>query len=110
MAKVKKLSEGQFQTFTAFLLGLATTTALSLPDLGFPASFGGALFGSGVIYIFPAIMMTRTIKKMIAEGKWKNTRALMIEYKANVGIIFIGLIFGGVGAAVAVLKNFTNIL
>mmetsp|Transcript_22362 Transcript_22362/g.29251 ORF Transcript_22362/g.29251 Transcript_22362/m.29251 type:complete len:517 (-) Transcript_22362:360-1910(-) len=110
LAKIRNPDSKTFFASSVGLLGLATFSSLVLNNLGFVSSFGGALFGSMVIYIFPALMMIATIKDKVSKGEWKNTRAIRREAKLNLAIVLVGILLGGVGAAVSVLKNFTKIL
>lgn len=53
---------------TTVLLGILSVLATILRDVGFVVSFGGALLGSGIIYIFPALIFIKTIQKQKAAG------------------------------------------
>jgi len=110
LAKITNPDNKTFWASSIGLLGTATFVSLILNNLGFVSSFGGSLFGSMVIYIFPALMMIYTIKDKIAKGEWKDTPALRAESKLNFAIAIIGVLLGAVGATVSVLKQFTTVL
>jgi len=101
----------------------AVGVGMVMTDLGFAASFSGALFGTSLIYIFPAMMYMALEKNKVAADKKLPAKrgllnfgptskglALSKEYYLNVGIMALGLALAGIGAGVSVLKSFTNIL
>ncbi|CAM9362637.1 unnamed protein product, partial [Heterosigma akashiwo] len=113
MLSLAGISNPDSKTFFASsvgLLGFATLASLVLNNLGFVSSFGGALFGSMVIYIFPTLMMNAAIKDKTAKGEWEMTPQLQREQLLNSFICGLGVLLGGVGATVSVLKNFTKVL
>mmetsp|Transcript_19141 Transcript_19141/g.42482 ORF Transcript_19141/g.42482 Transcript_19141/m.42482 type:complete len:495 (+) Transcript_19141:1-1485(+) len=113
MLSLAGISNPDSKTFFASsvgLLGFATLASLVLNNLGFVSSFGGALFGSMVIYIFPTLMMNAAIKDKTAKGEWEMTPRLQREQLLNSFICGLGVLLGGVGATVSVLKNFTKVL
>jgi sodium-coupled neutral amino acid transporter 11 len=102
--QVRQPSEKTQTTTTLVLLGLLSALALVLRDVGFVVSFGGALLGSCVIYIYPALMFVRTMAKKIASGEVKETAAIRREVKVNYGIMALGAVFAVIGGSVSVLK------
>lgn len=96
--------------YTFGLLAAVTTLACFLRDLGFVASFGGALLGSAIIYIFPSLAFVAVTEKRIADGKQARTGALRAELIANKGLAVGGVALGIIGAVVSVLKSFTSVL
>lgn len=94
--------------WTVGLLAGITAASLKLTDLGFVNSFGGALVGSGIVYVFPALMflkpLMRRLKDKAAAGREKG------EMSANVVIAAVGVAMGALGAAVSVLETFTDVL
>lgn len=52
---------------TALLLGMFTAIGVLLTDLGFVVSFGGAVLGSALVFIFPTMMWIAQSKK---DAKW----------------------------------------
>lgn len=77
---------------TAGLLTIITCVALKLRDLGSVAAVGGAIFGSGIIYIFPALTFL---------GATKGGKASRIERNASRGMVLFGIILAGLGTAVS---------
>ena len=51
------------------VLLFSTSVAMVLRDLGFMASFAGAVLGSCIIYIFPALMHIAATKKAVEADK-----------------------------------------
>ncbi|CAN0136309.1 unnamed protein product, partial [Discosporangium mesarthrocarpum] len=98
--------------WTVGLLALVSTVSIFLRDLGFVNSFGGALVGSGIIYIFPALMFLQPLRRRIATGALRlaGRMGLRAEMIANNAIIVAGVIMGILGAAVSVLETFTDVL
>ena len=64
---------------TLLLLSCVNGLALVLKNLGFVVSFGGALLGSALVYIFPALMFVRATQQkaasLKAQGKGAEPRA-----------------------------------
>ena len=54
---------------TLLLLSCVNGLALVLKNLGFVVSFGGALLGSALVYIFPALMFVRATQQKAASLK-----------------------------------------
>lgn len=96
--------------WTLGLLGAVTAASLKLTDLGFVNSFGGALVGSGIIYVFPALMFLAPLRKKLASGVEKLAARVRREMVVNDGIVVTGVIMGVLGCAVSVLETFTDIL
>ncbi|CAM9399088.1 unnamed protein product [Phaeothamnion confervicola] len=104
-AGAEKPSDRTVRLSTVGLLTLFTGVAVVLRDLGFVVSFGGAVLGSLIIYVFPAAMWVAKCRKEIAAGA--PPRGLRrAEYLANYGIVALGLVLGVLGAVVSVLKTF----
>lgn len=95
------------QTLTTLaLLAIVSTLAVFLRDVGFVVSFGGALLGSAIIYIFPAIIFIKTMAQKIKSGEIQETAAVRNEVALNKGIAGIGVLMAIIGASVSVLKTF----
>jgi len=82
-------------------LGLLTATAMVVKDLGVVVAGAGALLGSCVIYVFPALMFTSALKAASKAGG-----ALSGEYYAGLGILYAGATMGMLGVATVVVKEF----
>eukprot|EP00953_Heterococcus_sp_UTEX-ZZ885_P033821 17576-Heterococcus_DN1.PRE.1 len=65
---IQEPSDTQVKVATVGLLGLFTGLAMVLRNLGFVVAFGGALLGSAVIYVCPALMWVFKCKQDIAKG------------------------------------------
>lgn len=95
------------QTLTTLaLLTIVSTLAVFLRDVGFVVSFGGALLGSAIIYIFPAIIFIKTMAQKIKSGEIQETAAVRNEVTLNKGIAGLGVVMAIIGASVSVLKTF----
>uniref|UniRef100_A0A7S2IT91 Amino acid transporter transmembrane domain-containing protein n=1 Tax=Haptolina brevifila TaxID=156173 RepID=A0A7S2IT91_9EUKA len=77
--------------------------ALKLKDLGLVVAFGGALLGSSLVYIFPALMFIAATRQQMAKGK-PISRARRYEMFANYGLVALGAALAGVGGYMS-LKN-----
>lgn len=96
--------------WTVGLLGVVTAASLKLTDLGFVNSFGGAVVGSGIIYVFPALMFLRPLRSQLMAGAGKLAGAVRREAAGNKAIVATGVVMGVLGAGVSVLETFTDIL
>lgn len=98
--------------WTVGLLAAVSAASLKLTDLGFVNSFGGALIGSGIVYIFPALMFLKPLMDKLKDKRAAATVAGEEKREMNVnrGIVVAGAAFGVLGAAVSVLETFTNFL
>ncbi|CAN0349134.1 unnamed protein product [Pylaiella littoralis] len=94
--------------WTVGLLAAVTAASLKLTDLGFVNSFGGALIGSGIVYVFPALMFLKPLMNKLKDKKVAAAVAEKREMSLNGGIVAVGVAFGILGAAVSVLETFTN--
>ena len=97
------------QTITTLvLLTIVSTLAVFLRDVGFVVSFGGALLGSCIIYIFPALIFLKTMSKKIAAGEVSKEEmgGVKREMLVNKGITGLGVVMALIGASVSVLKTF----
>lgn len=93
---------------TLILLTIVSTLAVFLRDVGFVVSFGGALLGSCIIYIFPALIFLKTMSKKIAAGEVSKEEmgGVKREMLVNKGITGLGVVMALIGASVSVLKTF----
>lgn len=91
---------------TVGLLGAISVLAVFLRDVGFVASFGGAILGSAIIYIFPALIFLQTVKNQVKSGEIADYNTVRKEVIANKAIVGLGGIFAVIGATVSVLKTF----
>jgi len=104
LAKVPsdKRSNNLQNKLTVGLLSFITALALTVKDLTFVLSFGGATFGNALIYVFPALMFRRSVKDM---GE-KATKGLKREVKVAMSSAALGIGMGCVGARMALKAAF----
>jgi len=96
-------------------LTVTTCVAMVMRDLGFLASFAGAVLGSCVIYIFPAMMHLAAVRKAVEADKAlpaKNQKGLTYtsRYQMSRGIVALGVALAVLGGSVSYLEAFTNVL
>lgn len=82
------------------ILALITTAATFVRNLGLVASVGGAVLGSLVIYIFPALSFIAACKKQDG-GVSADQQG---EVRANYGVAALGMALGVIGTAVSLNK------
>uniref|UniRef100_A0A7S0WI84 Amino acid transporter transmembrane domain-containing protein n=1 Tax=Hemiselmis tepida TaxID=464990 RepID=A0A7S0WI84_9CRYP len=112
---IKAPSQATLDTIAVATVSVAVGVALKMSDLGFAASFSGALLGSAIIYIFPAMMHVALAKKAVEadqqlKPKKRKGVALGNEAYMNYGIMALGVALAGIGASVSYLQSFTDIL
>jgi sodium-coupled neutral amino acid transporter 11 len=98
-----EISKPQRRKVTVGLISLITGLALLLEDAGVVLSLNGAVMGSAMIYIFPAMLFLRSTENQIQEGSLKMTRGLKVER-------FISRFLLGFGALSAVLGGTVTII
>lgn len=98
--KGKKISNSLNKLVTTILLGALTATAMVLKDAGIMVSLTGALLGSAIIYIFPSMIYLKLTKRLIAEGKLKNSFSVKAERTANKLLAVLGVALGVLGTGV----------
>ncbi|CAN0100739.1 unnamed protein product [Hapterophycus canaliculatus] len=96
--------------WTVGLLAGVTAASLKLTDLGFVNSFGGALIGSGIVYVFPALMFLKPLMRKLKDKAAAAGGGERREMSLNAGIVAAGVAMGVLGCAVSVLETFTNVL
>ena len=106
--KVKKFDERKQNMLSAAILAIVSILAIVLTDLGFVVSFGGAILGSAIIYIFPTILFIKTIKDKVKSGELdlKVNKGLQREVYLNYVILGLGIVFAVIGGGVSILKQF----
>ena len=92
-----------------------TSIAMILRDLGFIASFAGAIFGSCIIYIFPSLMHIAATRKAVTADQAlpkKKQKGLTYgaNYKYSQAIVLLGAALAVLGGSVSYLEAFTNVL
>lgn len=89
------------QPVTIALLGFITAIALVLKDVGFVVSLSGAMFGSALMFIVPAVMFIANTKK----SALPLTSTDKVEVAVSYGMIGTGVVMTVVGVAVSVLRE-----
>lgn len=70
-------TETQRKIGTTLLLAAFTAVGVTLTDLGFVVSFGGAVLGSGVVFIFPTMMWISKCRTDAKNGKALKVRCVL---------------------------------
>ena len=85
---------------TTALLSAIMGASLVVKDLGRVVALGGALMGSALVYVYPALMFVECVRQRQAAGEKLEPR-LLAEAKINQLIAFFGATLGVIGAAVS---------
>jgi len=88
---------------TALIMLATSGLALVVKDLGLIAALGGAILGSALVYIYPALMFIANARKQMAvkRGAGEPTGALQIESAANWGLLVLGAFLAVVGCVMS---------
>jgi hypothetical protein len=93
-------TDAKLNTLTYAILGFVTVAALTISDLSFIMSFGGATLGNALIYVYPAIMFRSAVKNMGDDA----TTAQKLETYLAMAFAALGIGMGGIGAKMALGK------
>ncbi len=92
---------------SVLLVCIMNGLALKLKNLGLVVAFGGALLGSALVYVFPALMFIFATREkeanLIAKGETLSP-ARRNEMFANIGLVGLGVFLAAVGCIMS-LKN-----
>mmetsp|Transcript_20228 Transcript_20228/g.20338 ORF Transcript_20228/g.20338 Transcript_20228/m.20338 type:complete len:479 (-) Transcript_20228:75-1511(-) len=95
-----------FNVVTGSLLAISTVIGLFLKDVGFIVSLSGAMFGSILMFVVPAMMdICNTKRRLKASGTAMNGRT-KLAMATNYGMVGMGVVLTVLGVAVTVLKEF----
>jgi len=99
--KFTEAAKARPSTITAVLLAAITSISLQLHNLGTVAAFAGAVFGSFLIYIGPALMALRAQQRGIGpvQTGWRGK----VSRAAQLGLVPLGLSLGIIGAYEALI-------
>ena len=99
LAKVpqEKRTNSLLDKVTVGCLSLITFLALTVKDVSFVLSFGGATLGNALIYLYPALMFRGAVKKL---GD-KASKSLKREVKVAMANAGLGVTMGIIGAKMA---------
>jgi len=91
------------QRATLILLGLITGLAIVLPDLGVVAAVTGALFGSALVYIFPALIFLYATGSKASRQSIGDKRDVTRKFERtiNYGIVLLGCLLAAIGTVTA---------
>ena len=65
-------TDAKLNTLTYAILGFVTVAALTISDLSFIMSFGGATLGNALIYVYPAIMFRSAGEMVFSDDIIRN--------------------------------------
>ena len=91
--------------FTRIMHAILTAGGLLIADVGFVVSFIGAVFGSAIIYIFPALLFLATSKAREAAGA-APTSLVKAERWGCRAMALLGVVLGVLGGAVSIISAF----
>ena len=98
--KARAQEESVHRASTVILLAAVATVSLFLKDLGLVVAFGGAILGSALVYIFPALMFLKHKR----DAKETPTLASRAETGLNVGVALSGVMLAAVGGTMTLKK------
>ena len=85
---------------TALLLAVVTAVSLVLKDLGLVVAFGGAILGSALVYIFPALMFLKNSR----DSHPNPSPMQRLEAALNALIVLLGVALAGIGGTMTLKK------
>mmetsp|Transcript_6159 Transcript_6159/g.17193 ORF Transcript_6159/g.17193 Transcript_6159/m.17193 type:complete len:280 (-) Transcript_6159:160-999(-) len=99
-------SEAQRTTATLGILGAITALACKISDVGVVVSFGGAVLGSAIIYVFPGLLHLATQRQQIRSGELDlgTSRWGRFSLLGNYALVGMGAALGVIGGAVSILS------
>lgn len=94
------------QPLTIGFIGLLTALAIALKDVGFVVSISGALFGSAIMFIVPAIMNLNNSRKPLIKANGEIVGKIgKFESIFNHLMMVSGVVMGGLGVIISVLRE-----
>jgi len=89
--------------------------AMVLRNLGFLAAFAGAVLGSCIIYIFPALMHISATQKAVEAdlklpAKQRKGLTYTKRYQLSRALVGLGAVLAFLGGSVSYLEAFTDVL
>ena len=113
-----RLTKATKKKYTAILLSLLTATSMCVKDAGFVVAFNGAVMGSAIIYIFPALMFLRQQKRQRQEAQiaqtpfsdlvatYTSSRTARLERWICRFLVAFGVAAAGVGGVTSILNAY----
>jgi len=85
---------------TVLIMLLVNGAGLFIKDLGLIVALGGAILGSALIYIYPALMFIANGRKQLSAKRaaGEDVGSLPAEIKANYGLLGLGGVLAIIGA------------
>lgn len=105
VTKGKPATEGQRIGTSLAILAALTALACKITDVGVVVSFGGAVLGSAIIYIFPALIHLGTQRAQLRNGDLDlgTSRWGRFSLLGNYALVGMGAALGIIGGAVSIL-------
>lgn len=88
------------------LVSLITGLALLLEDAGVVVSFNGAVMGSAIIYIFPALLLLKSTRTKIDSGALQLTRKVKLERFMSRFLVGFGAVSAVLGGTVTIITKY----
>ncbi len=102
----KKISKESKRKVTRGLVSLITGLSLVLEDAGVVVSFNGAVMGSAIIFIFPALLFLNSTKEKLASGALELTKKVKLERNMCRFLVGFGAMGSVVGGAVTIISKY----
>jgi amino acid permease len=99
-ASGKEVTDSLRKKATAILLAVITAISLIVEDAGFVVSFNGALMGTAIIYIFPALLFLKETAGRITSG-WVRLERWFSRF-----LVVFGSVSAILGAVTSVLNSY----
>ena len=95
---MQKQTSQNLNVLTVVILTVITLLAMTLTDLGIVNAVGGALFGTAVVFIFPALMFRDAMHGLGFHATTKQLR----ESRFSIWLMWLGIAMGVLGVFIAV--------
>lgn len=100
--KSEKVTKQDKTKVTRGLVSLVTGLALLLEDAGVVVGFNGAVMGSAIIYIFPALLFLKSTRTKLDSGALQMTKKLKLERNASRFLAGFGVVSAVLGGVVTI--------
>ena len=87
-------------------MALITGLSLVLEDAGVVVSFNGAVMGSAIIYIFPGLILLKSIRRKLDSDALALTRKVRLELFMSRFLVGFGVISAILGGAVTIITKY----
>jgi amino acid permease len=96
---IEKQTSQNLNVLTVVILAVITLLAMVFTDLGKVNAVGGALFGTAVVFVFPAIMLRRAVDDLGYAASRRQVR----EAQFAVALMWAGIVVGATGVVIALV-------